>query len=351
MDALVGLDQMGGAPVVTLTAPVRPPVERARAVLDWSSAVASARRSLDEAGAAAIADAMLAPAEALGQDWPRRAGGVVWVAGPAGSRSFATIDAPPLSHNVGSVPALARLVRLARTEPFLLLGLGLHDTRLYEVRLAPTVMDVPGLPTRLEDAVIARERGQHLSRHEGHRAGGGMVATTHGQVDPGREHEHELDEFCRFVAGRVFDAIGPNDHRPLVVAGVADLTARFAHVAHAAGRIAATVDGSTERVPTVELGRRAAQALEQGRAGRLGAEIERFHSRVGTGLASTDLDEVMTAGAQGRIDTLYVVDDDGGTVTDDERLDRAVAGALGHRSRVVVVPSALLDAPGASFRY
>ncbi len=246
---------------------------------------------------------------------------------------------------VGELPSFTALLLAARANRFVLLTLGLQDTALYAVDGDEVYPLEAGLPRRLDEAVPARERGQHIVHHGGSGSG---VAPSHGQADADREHDHELDEFCRVVARHVWGHLGADDPRPVVVAGVGDLVARLRAASVDPDRIAAVVPGTVERVAVAELAARGAAALGPVRSVATLAWLDRFHRRQGSGLASGDLDELATEAGRGRVAALLVPEHADRT---DPRLDRAIAGALAGRAELLVVSASDLDAPGGVYRW
>jgi hypothetical protein len=337
-------------PCVTLLAPVGLPTEQGRAVLTWRSLLREAAGRGGDPG-------LLAPAEALADGWPRHGGSLAMVLGLAPAHAPGPTRGPgahwtgfvPASVEpfvaVGEVPAFAALVLASRAPRFVLLTLGLQDTALYAVDGDVVQPLEAGLPRGLDDAVPARERGQHVVHHGGSGSG---VMPSHGQADADREHDHELDEFCRIVARHVWAHVGADDPRPVVVAGVGDLVARLRAASADPDRIVAVVPGTVERVAVAELAARGAAALGPVRSPATRAWLERFHHRQGSGLASGDLDELAAEAAHGRVAALLVPESADRT---DPRLDRAIAGALAGRAEVLVVAAGDLDAPGAVYRW
>ena len=64
IESLAGLAEVGEGPVVTLIGPVRTPVVRARAALEWRQLLHAARNGLSRAGVRTDAiERMLAPVE------------------------------------------------------------------------------------------------------------------------------------------------------------------------------------------------------------------------------------------------------------------------------------------------
>lgn len=88
-------------------------------------------------------------------------------------------------------------------------------------------------------------------------------------------------------------------------------------------------------------------------AERVTAAAERVRAGLGTGMASTDMAEIVEALRAGRVDTLLVHDDnqgdDAGWRDGARAVDRAIAAALATGAEIVVVPSlAVMDGPLAA---
>lgn len=349
-DLLATLAADAPGPTVTLIAPVRMPHERALAELQWKQLIDSAHEQLASRLDAAGVDAVLGgAAELLDGRWPTHQRSVAYIGSAVRHAAYAVPVAVDPAAVVADVPAVGLLAGLTGADPFLVLALGLHDTRLLDGNsMALTERVVPDLPTRFDDVIVPTAPGEHASEHRGSLQGiRGGTSVHHGAEDAGTQHRRDLDTFCRKVDAELWRAIGADDHRPVVVAGIGDLVARFRLACSHPDRLAASVEGSADRMTPTDLHLAALDALGPRRRLELDGLLERFRSLHGSGRAGDDPDELDRAAGEGRVETLLIPD----RAADDAGVNAIAAATLTHRGTVVALPADDLHRPGAIFRW
>ena len=185
------------------------------------------------------------------------------------------------------------------------LAIGSEHVKLYHIDAAElhecTVAD---LPTSLDDDLWYERFERHSGAHTvGNGPQGGSVRIGHGSGAQREDRKARLDRFFHHVDNTVLDHIGDTHVHPLMVAGSSTALARYRSVSRHPWLV--TVDvGSTVRFSTDELRRRvAAQVASETSLVDL---VDRLHRRMGTGLASADFAEILTAAAEGRVANLFL---------------------------------------------
>ena len=277
-------------------------------------------RGLDKAAA----EDLLAPARALVDDyqfWQHQADGLAVFVAPDFLRTYRL---PLRFSELAAVEDRFHLKSLfplfADDGRFYVLALSQNDVRLlegsrYEVREVP-LQDVP---KSLADALGHDLTEVHLQFHTGTRAnprgsqprgqqGGGVnrAPIYHGQ---GAGEEDAKDEIRRFFAqldSGLRELLDGDGQTPLVLAGVEYLLPIYRDQTSYPNTLTEGVHGNPEGLKPGELHTRALELVEERfRAARREA-AERFGDLSGTGRATTDVETVLPAALDGRVDTLFV---------------------------------------------
>jgi hypothetical protein len=136
--------------------------------------------------------------------------------------------------------------------------------------------------------------------------GGGHLATIHhGSGGQDEDRKARLDRFFRKVDETVLEFMKGDVETPLVVAGTRPMVARYQRISRHHKLIEAPV-GSPEELTTSELHQRVSEVIEPFLAKSDDVLFDKLAPRLRTGLASTDLDELLGAAAQGRVSDLLV---------------------------------------------
>ncbi|MGE0686195.1 MAG: hypothetical protein AB7P33_05605 [Dehalococcoidia bacterium] len=205
--------------------------------------------------------------------------------------------------------------------PFYLLKLSQNAVRLYQgQRFALNELDVPDLPRSIDDALWADQMsGQQQFHTVNTGVSGRGDAIFHGNGDDAQSrHKEDLKRFFDMVDHAVTRFLTPS-RAPLVVASVEYLQPIYREANSYGNLLDDGVSGSPEALSEDELGRRAWQIVEAYYDEEQRQVAERFGNQIGTGLASADLEQIVMAASEGRIDTLWVSreDDVWGEVADD----------------------------------
>ncbi len=220
-------------------------------------------------------------------------------------------------------PFLEPLIPLVTdTVHFYVIALSQRHVRLLECnRFVARELPLPdGTPTRLEDAAGWEVRQDSLQYHAPHSgpllgghsrkhgtpvSGAGNRPIYHGHGAGKDDTDADLEKFVRELDKGLWKAIV---HRssPVVVAASEQLEPVFRAHTRLPNLVESFVHGNFERTPDTELHAKAWTLLEP----RFSELVERAKSRLcdllGTGVATTEVAQVVTAAADGKIDTLFV---------------------------------------------
>lgn len=256
----------------------------------------------------------------------------VFSAGARGLVVFATSDHAEHWHlpigleevaRVDDRPYLEPLIPIV-TDPvhFYIIALNLHDVRLIECnRFVARELPLPsGTPRRLEDAAgweVKHENLQYHDPHSGpllqsharkHRTPSGNPGNRpifHGQGAGKDDSEADLEKFVRDLDRGLWKAI-THHGAPVVLATSEQLEPVFREHTRLPNLASSFLHGNFERASTDELHARALELIGP----RFDEQVEQAKSRLcdllGTGVATAQIEQVVIAAAEGKIDTLFV---------------------------------------------
>ncbi len=172
------------------------------------------------------------------------------------------------------------------------------------------VVETSALPAKFDELVLPRDPEESL-QNTSHRSVGNTVGTStamfHGQGEGEDKIKADRDRYLSLVGDEVAAAIY-NTGLPLLVVATTEVTGHFEATTKV--HVDAKVDGSPSEWTKDELREHAHQAI----AAKLKANHREFSDRFGTALsdskASDNLDEVLKAAKEGKIDSLAVCHND-----------------------------------------
>jgi hypothetical protein len=199
------------------------------------------------------------------------------------------------------------------TDPmhFYVVQISLHSVRVIECSrfVARELPLPPGTPTRLEEAVGWEVEEPSLQYHTGrgpHALGGAadrpMYHTQGGGKD---DREADFFKFVRDVDGALWSTI-VHKSSPVVLVTSEKLEPIFRRTTRLPNMVTPAIHGGADRVPIEELHARARALLEPGLRAHVEAEKERFGNLLGSGAATSRIEQVVLAAVDGRVDTLFV---------------------------------------------
>lgn len=262
---------------------------------------------------------------------------------------------------------------LARSRRFYLLALSRHRVRLFEATpAAMRELDTADIPSSLADAVGYDWEQRSLQFHTSTPFGTGERAGEfHGQGAAERDRDGELARFLSLVDDGVRQLVA-DGQAPLVVAAVDELFGEYRALSKYPAITDDFVAGNPDQLDEKELLARGWKVAET----VLGEERRRaadgVRDQLGTGRAVQQLEDVVIAAADGRVETLFVAEDDRrwgrfdperrqvvvhrkAEPSDEDLLNRAAVETLAHDGSVHMVAKRQMPAPGspvaASLRY
>lgn len=190
-------------------------------------------------------------------------------------------------------------------EVFHVLALSQHEVRLLRgSRYSVHELALGDIPASLAEALRYDDRERQLQSHATLRTGRGHVsATFHGQGAGKDTRDTDLDRFLGAVDDGVRDLIGASG-APLVLAGVAELVARYRATTAYPHVVDGEISGNPERTNAEELHDRAWPLVSP----LFDAAKRSARDRImaGPAAAGTSVDDVVLAAHDGRVRSLFV---------------------------------------------
>jgi hypothetical protein len=179
------------------------------------------------------------------------------------------------------------------------------------------------------------------------------------RAEPVHDHEHAEDYLGHFYreVDRDVNSLLKDGHPPLVVVGVEHEVALFHRLTTYPACVKPGIHGLAGHLGKDEMFQ---QALELVRSVTIGPALQalgRFDKQIGTGHASSDVQEIVDAACKGRVEHLFLLENS--TVLGEadgvaDSLNTAAVQTLRHGGEVQVLPAARMPAGGpvcAVFRY
>ena len=191
-----------------------------------------------------------------------------------------------------------------RDEEYCVLAVSQSDVRFLEgSRDGLAQRPIEELPESLQ-AVI---RGDHIKGFGLHsfnvRPGAGDAAVPHGHVDS--NEQHELRRYFNAIDEALQEVL-KGDTRPLIFAGVKELFPFFRDTTEYGFLEEEPIAGNPDESSAEELHEKAWPMITKRFSDRQEEAIERFHTAASSNLAERELESVLVAAHDGRIETLLV---------------------------------------------
>lgn len=189
---------------------------------------------------------------------------------------------------------------------FFVLALSENEARLLAgTRFNVQVVNVPGLPAGVKDALRYDDPQRELGSHAAERGGSRARVVLHGQGIGAEVQKERLGRYLQAVNGALRQCLR-EQQAPLVLAGVEYVRAMYRGVNTYPYLLEAGISGSPDRASSEELHTRAWALVEpQFARDRLDA-VAAYREALGTGRATDSSEEVLTAAEAGRVDVLFV---------------------------------------------
>ncbi len=254
--------------------------------------------------------ALLAPARQLleqGPFWRAQNGALVVLVAPGFCQCFGLPMPAEERLELGPEFLLTPLVPLLPNEDerFHLLALSQKHVRLFAGdRQGLTELFLPGAPKSLVEALGEQWHGETLQFHS---AGAGHKAIFHGKGGAADETKEEISRFFQRLDAALRDEL-PAPLPPLVLAGVDFEQAIFRHVSHHPRLLPEGLHTNPALASVETLHELAWKLVEPVFETPRNEALERCRARLGTGLASTHLGEILPAAFDGRVETLLLAE-------------------------------------------
>jgi len=176
-------------------------------------------------------------------------------------------------------------------------GSSLHASSTFS--MDPLVVDFPSL----EDALGYDTTERHTQGHSTNSDGGRWIIHGHGSGSD-EEQKREIRKYCRIIDEKV-RAYLPNGRTPLVVVAVDYVGAIYVEASEHPN-IAGRVDGNPSSFDREELHRRAYAQAEGKLREPERRDLENLERAYHSPAAVADVDQVLTAAADGRVEVLFL---------------------------------------------
>jgi len=200
------------------------------------------------------------------------------------------------------------VLRLLTTDGrFYVLSVNRKQIKLYEsTRYEIGEVDLGDLPVSFKDVVGSDTEESHLQFHTGApAAGGGRPAMFHGQGGGADDVKPELRKFFS-VVGKGLKEVLRDREAPVVLAGVEYLLPIFREAAALTDVVEEEIRVNAAELSADELRRRGWSIVQPRFAREHMVAASRFQQLSGTGRATGQLDVILPASIDGRIDTLFL---------------------------------------------
>lgn len=305
------IDQEG--PCVSIYLPmVRAGAETAQNPIRCKNALRAAREQLEQRGVEEeCADALLAPALELLEEydfWQNQSDGLAILL----SEGVQRILRLPVDFHEEVVASDAfhleqLLTILSRGGRFYCLSLSQNNVELFVcTRHRIARLDLPdAIPDSLADALGYDWEEKSLQFHGQQRVARGKEAIYHGHGAGQDDHEAELRRFFEVLDRGLMESLTDREV-PMVLAGVEENTALFRKISKYPNLVEPTVRGNVDHLSPDELHERLVEAIGPLFGESLRAARDRFEELGGSDRVSTDLEEIVVAASDGRIETLFL---------------------------------------------
>lgn len=324
-----------GGPCVSVLMPThRRGPETRQGPVRLRNLIAEAERALADLDDGAVdADRLLAPLRDLVDDaafWQHQGDGLVlYVSSDHVARFRLPLE---LAEEVRVGPSfrVAPIVpMLSGDGRFFVLALSQGSVRLFDAsRDRIGELDLGRVPASMEEALAHEDPEKQLQVRSGL---GTTTAAYHGHGVGDEVDKAAVERFVRAVATGLEQHLGATD-QPLVLASVGYYLPML-RAATSLAVVDAMVEGNPEHRSAEDLHAAAWPLVEPIFTERGERHRERYGDAKGTGTAIADLQEVTSAAAEGRVETLFVAPEPDA----DPRVDQAVLDTLSHGGRVVAV--------------
>ncbi len=197
---------------------------------------------------------------------------------------------------------------LQSTDRYHVLGLSLHDIRLFEGNrhsLAEIEL-LPGIPRTITEALGDDLTDKHSTVASYGGTGGESTSMHHGHSGRNEEVEKDAERFFRVVANNIYERYSKPTGLPLILAALPEHHSLFESVNKNPLLLSKSIAVNPTSVSTDKLVNLAWEIMEPEYNLKLDSFVSSFEQARVNGKGSDDYKEVAVAAVEGRVDTLIV---------------------------------------------
>lgn len=223
---------------------------------------------------------------------------------------------------VGSRFHIKPLVPFLDSDRHLVLTMSKNNICLYEGdRFEVRELELPpDTPRNMYEVLRYDDPESHLNYHsQSSSYGDGTRAIYHGQGVGIDEEKVNLERYFQAVDRALFPLLDQKNC-PIVLAGIDELTAIYRSITKSKAVLKETVGKNPDDLSPEELHKKSREIAEKSFAGKEKNALAQLGNNLGTGMVSDDLQNVLIAAWEGRVDTLFVAENEQvwGTFDQDE---------------------------------
>lgn len=209
-------------------------------------------------------------------------------------------------------PFIKPLLPLITTNgQFFVLTLSQNDVKLYQANR--TDIDKLHLGDEvslsMEEYFSDTEIRSFLQFHTGTSgSGGNRPGVFHGQGGGEEDYKKDIEEFLNQIENKITDML-EGEQAPLVLAGVEFLTSMYAKLNKYNQLVEDTIEGNPEHTNKEELHAKAWEIVRPVFKERERLGLDLYHQEAGTGKTSTQVEEIVQAAFDGKIQDLFILRD------------------------------------------
>ena len=189
---------------------------------------------------------------------------------------------------------------------FFILSLSQNDIKLYEAnRTAIDKHFLGEIPRNIKDYLDYEDLDSHIQTHSTSGSGDSGV---HGQGPGDESIKADISKFLNQVENGITQILA-DETAPLVLAGVEYLTTMYAGHNKYHNLVDQTIDGHPAKTTKEKLHQSAWEIVKPVFKQKEKTALEKYHELAGTGKTSTELEEIIKASLEGKIETLFITRD------------------------------------------
>ncbi|HVT14540.1 MAG TPA: hypothetical protein VHE55_19925 [Fimbriimonadaceae bacterium] len=337
--------------------------------------VVAEERLVDKGMRRTVAKQLLAPAAELVDDvdfWNDRLDSVAIFIGPNSFQVFHLPFPTPAQLQVGTANLITPLLPvLTKQWDFQVLALEKNHVRLVDCHGDKAAeVAVPDMPTNFEAFISSEHAEKLLGLHSAGPSGRGGSVISHGMEDKAVLDKDRTHRFCLAIEHAVRRHLAKSTD-PVVLAGTADFQQAYRDINKSPHLLAKGIVCSPKTLEPKELRDLAAPIVDEDADRERVRAIERYRELAGTGLTSQQIEEILAASCQGRVDILLAptesmvwgkFDYESGTSVlhsdptagDEDMVNQAAIATIRNRGTAYTVAPEelpLADSAAAIFRY